>query len=425
MLLISLWLPLVSDAQVTPSATTPPAIAQQLVREGDFALKLALALGIGAPTTEAEAESLLADVDIMPKNGWLADYPVTPDIVAELSKAVQDSAAANKIPLAVDVALQKFATVLAQSKLQITPAPVTETAPAQPLELQENGSYASAPVTQEYPSQTVIENYYQSAGPPIVTYYTPPAAYYNLYGWVPSPFWCAGFWFPGFFILNNFHHAVFFDNHRFFVSNHFHDKFHGRFFRVNPVDRFHGRTFGRDFIGSGRHQGRQSIGLHSGNFQSMRINRDFSTSRSRDAVIGSRNSQTSNRGSALSSGMPSRFRNGSSGIGGISREVSLPISSGRSFNTAPSTSRSFGVPTNNTRNFSMPSNRTSGRTFNMPSSSGGSGRSFSMPSSSGGSGRSFSMPSSSGRGFSSSSGRGGSSQSSFRGGGGSGGRGSR
>jgi hypothetical protein len=425
MLLINLWLPVVSDAQVTPSATAPPAIAQQLVREGDFALKLALALGVGAPTTEAEAESLLADVDIMPKNGWLADYPVTPDIVAELSKAVQDSAAAKKIPLASDVALQKFATVLAQSKLQITPAPVTETAPAQPLEVQEKASYARAPeVTQEYPNQTVIENYYQSAGPPIVTYYTPPVAYYNLYGWVPSPFWCAGFWFPGFFILNNFHHAVFYDNHRFFVSNHFHDNFRGRFYRVNPVDRFHGRTFDRDFISSGRNQGRQSIGLRSGNFQATRTNRDFSTFRGRDAVIGSRSSQTSNRGSALSSGMPSRSRSGSIGIGSISREVSLPTSSGRSFNTAPITSRSFRVSTNNTRNFSMPSNHSSGRNFNMPSSSG-SGRSFSRPSSSGGGGRSFSMPSSSGRGFSSSSRSGGSLQSSFRGGGGSGGRGSR
>ena len=424
MLLISLWLPLVSDAQVTPSATTPPAIAQQLVREGDFALKLALVLGVGAPTTEAEAESLLADVDIMPKNGWLADYPVTPDIVAELSKAVQDSAAAKKIPLSADVALERFATVLAQSKLPITSAPVTETAPAQPVEVQENGSYASAPVIQEYPDQTVIENYYQSAGPPIVTYYTPPAAYYDLYGWVPSPFWCAGFWFPGFFILNNFHQAVFFDNHRFFVSNHFHDKFRGRFFRVNPVDRFHGRSFGRDFIGSGRHQGRQSIGLHSGNFQSMRINRDFSAARGRDAVIGSRNSQTSNRGSALSSGMSFRPRSASRGIGGISREVSLATSGGRSFYTAPSTSRSFGVLPNNTRSFSMPSNRSSGRSFTMPSSAV-SGRSFNMPSSSAGSGRSFSMPSSSGRGFSSSSGRGGSSQASFRGGGGWGGRGGR
>jgi len=62
-------------AQSEEAATQPPPIAQTLIREGDFAIKLSKALKIGQAKNEAEAESTLASSGIAPKNGWIADYP--------------------------------------------------------------------------------------------------------------------------------------------------------------------------------------------------------------------------------------------------------------------------------------------------------------------------------------------------------------
>ena len=86
-------------AQSGETATQPPPIAQTLIREGDFAIKLAEALKIGQAKSEAEAESMLASAGIAPKNGWIADYPMTPDIIGELEKAVGEAADAKKLPM--------------------------------------------------------------------------------------------------------------------------------------------------------------------------------------------------------------------------------------------------------------------------------------------------------------------------------------
>ena len=82
--LFLLMLPAVTQAQ----SGGPPPIEQQLVREGEFAVRLASTLGVSAAADEVEAESRLGEVGITPRNGWIADYPVTPDIVGELQKAV-------------------------------------------------------------------------------------------------------------------------------------------------------------------------------------------------------------------------------------------------------------------------------------------------------------------------------------------------
>src|SRR6185369_2767208 len=70
-----------------------------------------------------------------------------------------------------------------------------------------------------------------------------PPNYYYLYSWVPYPFWWTDFWFPGFFVLNDFHRPFHFHNRVFFVSNHFNDIGRNRVFRIDPVSRFNGRTF--------------------------------------------------------------------------------------------------------------------------------------------------------------------------------------
>ena len=217
-----------ADEQVKPAK---PPLAQQLVREGDLAVKLQSALALGKAKDEAEAESRLGEAGISPRNGWIADYPVTPDIVAEVQESVSKAADNKKISMSKDEALRNFNNIVAEADLKIKPY----TAGKKP-----EATY-SEPL--EYPDQTVINDYYAAEGPPVVTYYTPPPDYYYLYVWVPYPFWWFDFWCPGFFVLRDFHRTVFVDGRVFFISNHFNDFRTHRVFRVDPIERFRGRTF--------------------------------------------------------------------------------------------------------------------------------------------------------------------------------------
>src|SRR6185369_9449015 len=168
--------------------------------------KLVAALGVGTAEDEAEAETRLAEAGVVPRNGWIADYPVTPDIIGELYKSVSDAVDSRKLALGKDDALKRLNDVTSALGVGVRSA-----ASGKP----EGGKPAG---TENYPNPTVINNYYTSEGPPVVTYYAPPPDYYYLYSWVPYPFWCSGFAFGGFFILNDFHRSVFIDR--------FHD--HGR-----------------------------------------------------------------------------------------------------------------------------------------------------------------------------------------------------
>src|SRR4030067_2782442 len=82
-----LLLPVIS-AQADQSSLQPPPVSQPLVREGDFAISLANVLKIGEVSDEAQAESMLTAVGVAPKNGWIADYPVTPDILGEIEDSI-------------------------------------------------------------------------------------------------------------------------------------------------------------------------------------------------------------------------------------------------------------------------------------------------------------------------------------------------
>src|SRR5512139_3944472 len=77
--------------------TRPRTIERSLIREGLFAVKLADALKLGPVKSEAEAENMLALVGISPKNGWIADYPLTPEIIGELQNAIAMAADSGKI----------------------------------------------------------------------------------------------------------------------------------------------------------------------------------------------------------------------------------------------------------------------------------------------------------------------------------------
>ncbi len=224
-----------SLAQYGETAAANPSIAQPLVREGDLAVSLVQALGLGTPAGEAEAESTLNSAGISPRNGWIADYPVTPDIVGEVQASIGEAADSGTLSMGKDAALTAFQGVVKGSGLPVRGAEGQGGTPNQP-------------------EPTVINNYYNTEGPPVVTYYSPPPDYAYMYTWVPYPFWWTDFWFPGFFVLGDFDVRV---HHRHehergheheregaFISNHFRDPRTNKTLRVDPTNRFRGGTFG-------------------------------------------------------------------------------------------------------------------------------------------------------------------------------------
>jgi len=221
-------------AEPEQAGAKAPPVSQQLIPEGDFALKLATDLKLGAPTTEVQAEDLLMAVGIAPQNGWIADYPMTPIIIGQVRNAVVAAAALNKLPMGKEEALQTFEGLTAEFGLAIVPGP-DQYAEGQP------------PSSSEYLPPPAIDEYYYIEGPPIVTYYPPPWDYYYLYGWVPYPFWCSGLFFPGFFILNDFH----IHHHHHLISNHFIDPRTHTSLRVDPTTRTSGTAATHTTRGAG------------------------------------------------------------------------------------------------------------------------------------------------------------------------------
>jgi hypothetical protein len=219
------------SAQSGEAATQAPSIAQTLIREGDFAIKLADALKLGQAQNEAEAESLLASAGIAPKNGWIADYPVTPDIIGELQNTITEAVDSGKLGMKKDEAMKVFQGVITQQGL--------------PVRADMESQYSGVQPPQNYPEYyepSAIDNYYYDQGPPIVTYYPPPWDYNYMYAWVPYPFWYTGFWFPGFFVLRDFHRHVNIHGHGRFISNHFWDPRARGFGRVDPARRHMGNA---------------------------------------------------------------------------------------------------------------------------------------------------------------------------------------
>jgi len=221
---------MVATAQQEEAGRQSPPVGQTLVREGDFAVKLAEVLRIGPAKGEAEAESMLATAGIAPKNGWIADYPVTPDIIGELQNAVGSAVDSGKLGMNRDEAAKAVQDLAAQQGL--------------PVKVDERQNPVEPP--QDYGESEVVNNYYYTEGPPIVTYYPPPWDYCYLYAWVPCPFWYTGFWFPGFFILNDFH----FHHGHHFITNHFIDPKTHASLRVDPTTRATG-TAARTLGGTG------------------------------------------------------------------------------------------------------------------------------------------------------------------------------
>ena len=395
----------VEEVSTPRKERTAPPVAQALVREGEFALKLAGRLKMGSPGSEAEAESALASAGIAPRNGWIADYPITPDIVGELQYAISQAAVSKRLSLSRDEALIAFQGLTAEMGLSV----VADT----PGEVVQNGPPADYG---QYSNPDVINNYYYNEGPPVVTYYPPPWDYYYMYAWVPYPFWWSGFWFSGFFILNDFHRPIYGHGGHCFVSNHYRDHGSHRVHTVDPVMRHNGRAFrgegdlshGRGFRSAEARNGAASIygrsyersghGNAPNGANSTRPGGRFQAGHSTNRGNSPAASYSQTRGSERPSATwGNRGEVGPQGSGG------RPSSQQRGFeghSRAPSTggNRSFTPPSTVSRSPSGSSSRApsvgGNRSFSLPS--GGVGSSSTSPSmgSRSSSGSSFSAPSS-------------------------------
>jgi hypothetical protein len=253
-------MPMVSPAWSDEGAGLPP-IAQPVVREGDFAVALAEALEVGNAQIESEAESDLVAVGISPPDGWMSDYPLTPDLIDALYDAVDEAADAGRLDMTKQAALEKYEGLIANLGLPIRP---DEDA----LEPQEGPAAAYGP----YSDPSVVSGYYYDEGPPEVTYYTPPGDYYYDYQWVPCPFWWNGYWFSGFFVLNDFHTfgsvvIIKRHRHRFVtrkpVTNHYYHKKREQFGDVEPMGRPEGHPLGT-YYDNPRDNGFRSNQAHRG-----------------------------------------------------------------------------------------------------------------------------------------------------------------
>jgi hypothetical protein len=212
--------------------------------------------------------------------------------------------------------MKRFAAATTELKLAVKPHTADKNS-QQPVEISE-----------DYPDPGVINDYYATEGPPVVTYYTPPPDYYYLYSWVPYPFWWTGLWFPGFFVLNDFQRTIVVHNRVCFVSNHFRDVRAHRVFRIDPVGRFRGRTFAgigvtnrRSFLSTGVPRSEKTI---------------FNGSRARFVPPSQVRSVTSGSRGGYRSGMPAGRNSGmrSAPVGG--REMRSAPSGGGGMRSAPS-----------------------------------------------------------------------------------------
>ncbi len=169
-------------------------IVPDIVREGDFALALVEILDLVPAASEADAESLLTSYGIVPPNGWIADYPVTPDVLRDLEMDIASAAHAGLLRISRDDAMARLAELTTELGLPSPGSPNTK-----------HGMVPSGSEEDVTPVSSDIEDFYAQEGPPIITYIPPLYDYGYLYDWVPYSFYWFGLSFPGYYILHDFH----------------------------------------------------------------------------------------------------------------------------------------------------------------------------------------------------------------------------
>jgi hypothetical protein len=165
-------IPVISYAQPGQNIQKAPPVSQGLVREGDFAAKLVEVLKLGTAKNEAEAESMLASAGIAPKNGWIANHPLTPDIIGEVRKTIGLALDSGKIAMNKGEALMAV-QILIDNQWRMPVAPGEEQA-------RQYGEYPP-PVYGEYEGE--YEPYYYPYYYPYYPYYYPYPYYGGFYGY--------------------------------------------------------------------------------------------------------------------------------------------------------------------------------------------------------------------------------------------------
>jgi hypothetical protein len=145
-----LLMPALIYAQSQQATTNSPPVEQPLVREGDFAVELVLSFALGTTNDEVEAEDLLSSKGITPRNGWIADYPVTPDIVGEIWDSISTAVDSEKLFMNGDEAANRYQQAKADVGLEMRPYASGET-----HELNQSSSY---------PDNTVIKTIITTKG---------------------------------------------------------------------------------------------------------------------------------------------------------------------------------------------------------------------------------------------------------------------
>jgi len=199
---VALLLPTWVAAQHSVEDNAVSAIDPVLVRQGDFAILLVEALGLGEVESEQEAEDRLNAAGIAPDDGWIIDYPITPDILAELALAIGEAADTGRIGISRDEAIETLQDLAAELGLSI------------PGEL--GPRYTERYVYDSVGdcSGTTIRQYYNNYGPPVMTYCRPPYDFDYLYGWRPYGSWWQGHYYPGYYLLHRFHLVIHVDSKR-------------------------------------------------------------------------------------------------------------------------------------------------------------------------------------------------------------------
>jgi hypothetical protein len=176
-------IPVISYGQPEQNIQKALPASQVLIREGNFAIKLVEVLKLGTAKNEAEAESMLASAGIAPKNGWIADYPLTPDIVGEVRNAIGVALDSGKLAINKDEALMAV-QVLIDNQWRLAVASDKEQA-------RQYGEYPPA-VYEGYEPYYYPELYYYP-------YYYPYPYYYGDYYYpYPYPYLGGGFVIRGF-----------------------------------------------------------------------------------------------------------------------------------------------------------------------------------------------------------------------------------
>ena len=154
------------EAQRGQSKAGPPPGDQNLVREGAFAMELAAVLKLGEAKNEAEAENKLTSAGIAPKKGWIADYPMTPEIMEQLRIAVSEAADAGAIALKPDEAAKAFQDLVTSMESQyagVEPPPAGQPYP-EPYYYPRYYAYP-APYPYPYPYPYSFGGYYRFSFP--------------------------------------------------------------------------------------------------------------------------------------------------------------------------------------------------------------------------------------------------------------------